>query len=252
MLNAQQLAEYLELGFTVFDASTDLSDKIEAARSEIHAIGRCFSEDFRSSSHESVVSANGKGFYKALRRSLIISRFATDPSLIDAALAIGVRMPILGPSGLRVDSPLEMDHEFGWHQDFPCILGSSLMPTFWIPLYNVNAANTIRVMPGSHKAGLLRHVARGKGGLNLVVSPELVEELQTRYTDVALEVNAGQVVAMSGQIVHRTYYAGVSGPPRYTVILRFDDVGDRSHILLGLKTSDSGFNIVNSPEYSVA
>jgi ectoine hydroxylase-related dioxygenase (phytanoyl-CoA dioxygenase family) len=92
---------------------------------------------------------------------------------------------------------------FSWHQDSGYVVSNGGPPdhlpylTCWCPLDDATVANgTVRVVPGSHRRGVLPH-ERQEGSNDIALE---VDESQA----VALEVPAGSVVAFSSRMLHAT------------------------------------------------
>jgi ectoine hydroxylase-related dioxygenase (phytanoyl-CoA dioxygenase family) len=92
---------------------------------------------------------------------------------------------------------------FSWHQDSGYVVSNGGPPdhlpylTCWCPLDDATLANgTVRVVPGSHRRGVLSH-ERQPGTNDIAIE---VDEAQA----VALEVSAGSVVAFSSRMLHAT------------------------------------------------
>lgn len=249
-LNDKEKTFYKKHGYLIRRLCDRTIEDLLAARNEIYQMGLIFDPSFDPLSAKHVESVNRLGFYKALRKSLLQRKILTDPTLLSIAADLGVKSPISGPSGFRVDIHQESSHEFGWHQDYPCILGSQRQITLWIPLYEVKKEiNTISILQNSHNEGLVTHVARGESGsLNLVIPDRVVAALTSKYEKIDLDLPFGSIVILSAFTVHRSTYVS-PGQPRYTIINRVDDLSDTFHINNGLKTSDEGFNIFKAPEY---
>ncbi len=92
---------------------------------------------------------------------------------------------------------------FSWHQDSGYVVAHGGPPdhapylTCWCPLDDATLDNgTVRVLPGSHRRGVLPHVKR-EGSNDLAVE---VDEAES----VAIEVRAGSIVAFSSLTLHAT------------------------------------------------
>lgn len=92
---------------------------------------------------------------------------------------------------------------FSWHQDSGYVVSNGGPPdhlpylTCWLPLDDATIANgTVRVVPGSHRRGILSH-ERQEGSNDIAIE---VDETEA----VALEVPAGSVVAFSSRMLHAT------------------------------------------------
>lgn len=108
---------------------------------------------------------------------------------------------------------------FAWHQDSGYVVGNggpadhAPYLTCWIPLDDATVENgTVRVVPGSHRNGILPH-DRQPGTNDLVGAPAESE-------GVTLEVPAGSVVAFSSLLLHATG-ANLSDKPRRVYLAQY-------------------------------
>jgi hypothetical protein len=92
---------------------------------------------------------------------------------------------------------------FSWHQDSGYVVGNGGPPdhspylTCWCPLDDATEANgTVRLIPGSHRNGILAH-ARQPGTNDLVGAP-------AETAGVIVEAKAGDLVAFSSLTLHAT------------------------------------------------
>lgn len=92
---------------------------------------------------------------------------------------------------------------FSWHQDSGYVVGNGGPPdhapyvTCWCPLDDATIENgTVRLMPGSHRNGILPH-DRQPGSNDLVGAPAETE-------GVVVEAKAGDIVAFSSLLLHAT------------------------------------------------
>jgi ectoine hydroxylase-related dioxygenase (phytanoyl-CoA dioxygenase family) len=123
---------------------------------------------------------------------------------------------LVSPPGLACGTP--------WHQDEASSrlgrLGLQLgfrrpdtSLTFWIPLQHVSADNgALRYLPGSHRAGLLRH-ERTDSGQNFLPNIDT-------GSSVTVELNAGQCVVHQGEVIHGAN-PNPSSAARWAVGLQF-------------------------------
>ena len=91
---------------------------------------------------------------------------------------------------------------FSWHQDSGYVVGNggpadhAPYLTCWCPLDDATVANgTVRVVPGSHRAGIVPH--ERLAGSNDLATPDAGE-------GVAIEAKAGSIVAFSSLLLHAT------------------------------------------------
>jgi hypothetical protein len=92
---------------------------------------------------------------------------------------------------------------FSWHQDSGYVVGNGGPPdhapyvTCWCPLDDATIENgTVRLMPGSHRGGILPH-DRQPGSNDLVGAPAEAE-------GIIVEAKAGDIVAFSSLLLHAT------------------------------------------------
>lgn len=92
---------------------------------------------------------------------------------------------------------------FSWHQDSGYVVGNGGPPdhapyvTCWCPLDDATVENgTVRLMPGSHRNGILPH-DRQPGSNDLVGAPAEAE-------GIIVEAKAGDIVAFSSLLLHAT------------------------------------------------
>ena len=91
---------------------------------------------------------------------------------------------------------------FSWHQDSGYVVGNggpadhAPYLTCWCPLDDATIENgTVRVVPGSHRAGIVPH-ERLEGSNDLAATPD--------EAGVAIEAKAGSIVAFSSLLLHAT------------------------------------------------
>jgi len=107
---------------------------------------------------------------------------------------------------------------FGWHQDSGYVVGNGGPPdhrpylTCWCPLDDATVENgTVRVIPGSHRAGLRPHQRQAE-------SNDLVAAVEGE--GIAIEAPAGSVVAFSSLLLHATG-ANHSDRPRRVYLAQY-------------------------------
>jgi len=148
-----------------------------------------------------------------------ILEYARHPSFLDMVeQLIGPDLILWGVA--LFSKPAGTGLEVPWHQDghyWP--IRPRATCTLWIALDNATPENgCMRVIPGSHKRGLLGHRTRDDDGaaLNQELSPDEFDESQAR--DVALQ--AGQVSLHDIFIAHGSC-ANTSGQPRTGLVYRY-------------------------------
>lgn len=107
------------------------------------------------------------------------------------------------------------------HQDWPSTQGSLDCVTVWIALTDITVDDfPLEVIPGSHKRGLLDGKMNGS-----------VLEVEADNKDfIPIECKAGDVIFLSGFLVHRT---GKGNGFRVAVSQRFDNVSEPTFIERG-------------------
>jgi hypothetical protein len=107
------------------------------------------------------------------------------------------------------------------HQDWPSVQGSLDMVTVWIALTDAGVGNfPLEVIPGSHLGGLREGKVNGS-----------VLEIECDDKDfVPIKCKAGDVVFMSGFLIHRT---GAGTGFRVAVSQRFDNAAEPTFIERG-------------------
>lgn len=108
---------------------------------------------------------------------------------------------------------------FSWHQDSGYVVGNggpvdhAPYLTCWIPLDDATLANgTVRLIPGSHREGVIAHE-------RLAVTNDLAVAVDEDRA-IALEVPAGSVVAFSSRTLHATG-ANRSDRPRRVYLAQY-------------------------------
>lgn len=201
-----------------------------------------------------LAEANKIDYYKHIRNLSELSSLLGSKSIRSLSSHLGVKIPCLGPSAIRVDISEEKSHQFGWHQDAPSLLGSTNMNTYWIPCTDVNQEyGTIELIPKSHNVIHLEtldardnHLATKDKSSNLILNPDYALK---QGNSIRITAERGSIIVLHPLLIHRSYYPSNPHPSRITAILRIDDAGDSEHLNLGFKTLLGGFNIFNSPEY---
>lgn len=147
-------------------------------------------------------------------RQMLLSRTMADicrATLGDTAYFFFDQYAVKGPEG---------GLPFAWHQDSAYVVAhggpADHLPylTRWCPLDDVTAENgTVRVIPGSHKRGIIAHARQeGTGDLAAHVDAEGIHSAtHVDAEGIAIEAAAGSVVAFSSLLLHAT---GANRSPR--------------------------------------
>jgi len=255
-LDAFYLRFFREHGYLVINPEREILNTCNQLLSSLKQLGQVLLHDdnFLPSDSFYVEKANHSNYYRYVRQLTELQELIGSKTIRKLVHLLGIEIPSLGPSAIRLDISQEVRHQFGWHQDAPSLLGSINMNTYWIPCTDVNEdLGTIELIPKSHLKLHIKtldardpHIAPKDNSSNLILDPSYAENLGT-----SIRINAcrGSIIVIHPLLVHRSYYPKTIHPPRVTAILRVDDAGDKEHLSLGLKSLCSGYNIFNSPEY---
>ncbi|AQR73396.1 phytanoyl-CoA dioxygenase family protein [Sphingomonas sp. LM7] len=200
----RQSSQFAEQGFAVFEGVLT-GDLLNLLREQCD--GFVTREDARMDAagvDTLGISHRGKRYFAnecqreqpALRRMLFSEAMANicRATLGDTAYFFFDQYVVKGPEG---------GLPFSWHQDSGYVVGnggpSDHLPylTCWCPLDDATLDNgTVRVVPGSHRAGILPHARRA-------ASNDLAVDVDEGDA-VAIEAPAGSVVAFSSRTLHAT------------------------------------------------
>lgn len=133
-----------------------------------------------------------------------IWRLATHPRLLDAvAAAIGPDVILMG-THFFVKYPGQTEAFVAWHQDATYWgMEPKAAITGWIAIDDADAANgCMRVIPGSHRRGLLSHGTAQQAGNLLSVNQSLDLTPDDLDGAVDAELRAGQASLHDGLLIH--------------------------------------------------
>lgn len=112
-----------------------------------------------------------------------------------------------------------------WHQDQGVVIeeaDKTRMLTVWFALQDVSISQgPLKLVPGSHKPGLLAHCKRQQGG------QEIPEKLFEVKSTTPLPVNRGDVIFLHKQMVHGSL-ENVSDTIRWSFDLRYNPIGQHT------------------------
>lgn len=208
---------------------------------ELSLIGRNLMKNFDLTNYKHIRHSNKKYFYKIINQNKFLYRFAVMNKLSILATKLGCKQPVVGPSYCRVDISPEKKHLFDWHQDYPNILGSKKMFTYWIPLTKVSKSiGSLEIIEKSHKLGILNCKSRNNKNkytsVNMIVNKKIISKIKLNRT--ILELKPGDIAVLDPCILHRSHYNFKSSMVRLTNIIRLDDAGDKKHLSLGFKRTE--------------
>jgi ectoine hydroxylase-related dioxygenase (phytanoyl-CoA dioxygenase family) len=130
---------------------------------------------------------------------------ATDTRVLDVMEAVmGADVMLLSTHVFCKYPEKEAKSFVAWHQD---ITYWGLEPpeayTAWIAIDDSDVENgCMRVIPGSHKAGVVTHGKSERGGNLLSINQEIPDELVDDGSALDLVLTAGQMSVHGGQIFH--------------------------------------------------
>jgi len=216
----QQARHFAEQGFAVFEGAL-AGDTLALLRDECDAfVAR---EDARMDTlgvDTIGISHRGKRYFAnecqrvaPALRTMLFSETMADvcrATLGDTAYFFFDQYVVKGPEG---------GLPFSWHQDSGYVVGNGGPPdhapyvTCWCPLDDATVANgTVRLMPGSHRNGILPH-SRQPGSNDLVGAPAEAE-------GIVIEAKAGDIVAFSSLTLHATG-ANTTDRPRRVYLAQY-------------------------------
>lgn len=133
--------------------------------------------------------------------------------------------------GMRIDYPLDTKHVTQLHQDIVSQLCGPRGVVIWAPLRDVTAdMGPVVMYPGSHVEGVFPVKALGNASQDFVIRDE--DELRSRFPAIAPEVKAGDAVVIDFMILHESG-RNISSRPRWSMLTRMFDAGDRHSIRIG-------------------
>ncbi len=168
---------------------------------------------------------------KQVQHLMSLHRLGTDEKLEEALKQIGLGKPNIctRPVMFFNHPKLSTDPLYNSvtaHQDWRSMQGSLNSVVVWLPLVKVTEdIGTIKVLPGSHKQGLITdHVEKGFG----------MVELNDREREKLISVNAevGDVVVFSSLLIHESGN-NITDKPRWSCHFRYNDMKDKSFISRG-------------------
>lgn len=130
--------------------------------------------------------------------------FATHPRVLGYAREILGPDVVLISTGFFAKQPATNDKFVAWHQDTTYWgLQPPFAITIWIAIDDSDVANgCMRVIPRSHKVGLLPHRKSGKSGNLLGEDQEIDPSLFDESSAVNFILKAGQASIHHGELIH--------------------------------------------------
>lgn len=134
-----------------------------------------------------------------------IWRLSTDPRLLDVMVqAMGKDVLLLATHFFCKYPAKDQKHFVAWHQDVTYWgLKPPLAHTAWIAIDDSDAENgCMRVIPGSHRDGIVSHGTSKRSGNLLSINQEIPDEFVDTSHAIDLELTAGQISVHHGQLFH--------------------------------------------------
>lgn len=215
---------------------------------ELNLIGKRFQKNFNINNYKHVQKINKKKYFKVISRNNFLFKLALNKKITNLAKILGCEIPIIGPSYCRVDISVESKHQFNWHQDYPNLLGSLKMFTYWIPLTKVSDENgSLEIIEKSHKLGIFECFPKDKkdkfSSSNMIIPNKNL--LNKKIKRKILNLNPGDIAVLDPLLVHRSHYNPKSKKVRITNIIRIDNAGDKKHLSLGFSRLDLDMKNIN-------
>lgn len=146
---------------------------------------------------------------------------AMNPKVLDLVEGIVGPNFYLWGSNFFVKEPHSLE-TVGWHQDayyWPMAPHNTV--TVWLAFVDVDEENAaFQIIPGSHRAGLLRHVRKDPAETTSVLSLQLERGTFREDTAVSMNLHAGQVSLHDDRAAHGSP-ANRSSRPRVGLTLRY-------------------------------
>lgn len=175
--------------------------------------------------HKSVrkIYSHDRKFYNqcwdAIRLAPQLLGLCNESKLITMLHNLGVKQPLLEIyPAVRIDLPSEIGRVLPWHQEWPYGFGSLNSLTVWIALMDINKdQGGLRVIPGSHKFGLLPTVSSDN-----IISAEVPTSALDESSAISVELKEGEAVVISSFLLHSSGN-NVSDQCRYSAQIRYND-----------------------------
>ena len=147
---------------------------------------------------------------------------ATHPRVLEYAREILGPDVVLLSSGFFVKQPGASDKFVAWHQDTTYWgLNPPFAITVWVAIDDSDVENAcMRVIPGSHKVGLLPHRKSGREGNLLGQDQEIESSLFDESSAVDFILKAGHASIHHGELIHGSN-ANCSNRRRCGMTIRF-------------------------------
>lgn len=154
-------------------------------------------------------------------------RLSFDGRVQSLCAALGVKVPLLRNTTLRIDFPGDDRVLQPAHQDIRGIRSRNCL-NFWVPLQKVGeGSGGLRYYPGSHKAGPLMPDELNASGYQVIDAARLKP-----YSAAVASLDVGAGLVFDPYLVHES--ARNAGPDvRLTWVFRFDDGAEIDWLLKG-------------------
>lgn len=248
-LSEEQLSSFKNLGYAYLNDYVPLSF-LDSMRSMISRWSAAYAAEFgfgalsTSSSPESFDAAllelrsqspEGAGrVYDAIKKMPPFMQWAVDQLHVD------LTRQLLGTEnvgvasrgwGMRIDYPLDTKHVTQLHQDIVSQLCGPRGVVIWAPLRDVTSdMGPVVMYPGSHLEGVFPIETLGTASQDFVIRDEA--EVRSRFSSIAPEVKAGDAVVIDFMLLHESG-RNISARPRWSMLTRMFDAGDRHSIRIG-------------------
>ncbi|MBT8408147.1 MAG: phytanoyl-CoA dioxygenase family protein [Alphaproteobacteria bacterium] len=127
----------------------------------------------------------------------------------------GLEVPLVYPT-LRADPPREMKYLLPYHQDYATQCARAWR--VWVPLRDANPdAGTMKIVPGSHKLGLVEHDTSDPA------HPVVPESAVAGLDPVVIDVKAGDGVLFDPLLVHASVPA-TQPRMKYVLLVQVQDL----------------------------
>ncbi|MBT3925621.1 MAG: hypothetical protein HOF33_01420, partial [Rhodospirillaceae bacterium] len=184
-----------------------------------------------SSNLRALFNTDMEAYLGAARQSQLlpsIHNLTTSPKVVETLRSLGLEAPVVSTKPVCHYTTEALTIPGGYnrtppHQDWRSMQGSLDGVVLWIPLIDIDELSyPVEIIPGSHKLGLAKTVPH-------VSTPMVMDERVNNDDFVPAYPKRGDLVILSGFLVHRTSDAG-DERVRVAMSLRYNNAAEPAYI----------------------